>query len=1018
MTSRLDIHLLGGLRLFSEGQLLNGINSPRLQSLLAYLVLHRDVPQPRQRMAFLLWPDTSEDQARTNIRKTIHFLRHALPDPDVFLKDDHAALQWRPDAPFSLDVAEFEAAVAAGDYEQAAALYPGDLLPECYDDWAVDERERLRQTYRGVLERLIRQKEDSCDYTAALGFARQLLQGDPLREETHRHVMQLHALKGDRAAALHAYQECADLLQSELGVAPGPATRQVYESLLRNQENTQQIIPLAGTFPLIGREADWAHLLEIWQRAAQGNPQLVLISGVAGIGKTRLAEELLVCVDRQGSSAASASCYAAEGASAYAPVTTWLRNRPLSHLEPGWSSEVARLLPELAGNAGSATPGPLTEAWQLQRYHEALARALLGSDLAASQPVLLLLDDLQWCDHDTLAWLNYLLRFNARARLLVMGTLRTEAMPEDGPLPTLLTDLQRRNLLTEITLQPLEFLETTRLGEAALGQSLETEAAANLYRDTEGNPLFIVEFARAGLPYMAAAKVGGTANLPPRVQAAVASHLSRLSQPAQRVMDLAAVIGREFTFDVLQGCLQRDEDTVIDALDELWRRHVIRERDKGAYDFSHDKLRQVAYERLSATRRCRLHERVAEALSKIYTGKPGPVSGQIGWHYEQAENDQAAAEWLWKAGDYSAGIGAYIQAVAYLKHALDLLAEDDPHRALLLCRIGTESAIPYGGDQEMDFLQQGLDLAQRTGDSKTIARASLCMSRALTMRGKNPEATRLAKASLAHAEAVGDRETKASALIALGSLAYYRREYTSAIQFLEGSLTIFQNLQGTSEQDHSHDMARALNYMGLTFMFHMDFEKASCQWHRALSLAEKKGDRPVQAMVTNNLGCLAFFQKDYNQAEHRQIEAIQLYQELGDHGGLAVAYNALGHIALQKGQLEAALKDYRIGLREATYFYTTPVALETLAGLAGVWARTGKAVRAAELLGLAMSHPHTGPDVAEIAPYIRQLLEEVMPPVDLEAALQRGSQLDLEQTVKQTFCDLAGNEIPEMEEST
>jgi tetratricopeptide (TPR) repeat protein len=412
-----------------------------------------------------------------------------------------------------------------------------------------------------------------------------------------------------------------------------------------------------------------------------------------------------------------------------------------------------------------------------------------------------------------------------------------------------------------------------------------------------------------------------------------------------------------------------------------------------------------------------LHERVAEALSKIYARQPGPVSGQIGRQYEQAGNDQAAAEWFWKAGDYSAGIGAYIQAVAYLKHALDLLAEDDPRRAELLCRIGTESAIPYGGDQEMDFLQQGLDLAQRTGDSKTIAKASLCMSRAMAARGLNLDATRLAQASLAHAEAVGDRETKASALIVLGSLAYYREEYTSAIQFLEGSLAIFQNLQGTPEQDHSHDMARALNYMGLTFMNQKDFEKASCQWQRALSLAEKKGDRPVQAMVTNNLGWLAFVQKDYNQAECRQIEAIRLYREIGDHGGLAVAYNALGHIALHMGQLDAALKDYRIGLREATYFYTSPMVLETLAGLAGVWARTGKAVRAAELLGLAMSHPHSSQDVAQVAPYIRQLLEEVMPPADLEAALQRGSQLDLEQTVKQTSCDLAENEIPEMEES-
>ena len=1018
MAPRLDIHLLGGFRLFSDGQLLDGFNSARLQSLLAYLVLRRDGPQSRQRLALLFWPDTSEDQARTNTRKSIHFLRQALPDPAVFLSDDRTALQWRRDAPFSLDVAEFEAAVAAGDYERAAGLYPGDLLPECYDDWVVDDRERLRQTYLGVLERLIRQKEDARDYAAALNFAQELLKCDPLREELHRHVIRVYALKGDRAAALHAYQECAALLQRELGIAPGPVTRQVYESLLRNKENSEQLLPMAGTFPLIGRQLEWLRLQETWQRAAQGNPQLALIYGEAGIGKTRLAEELLVWVDRQALPVASAACYAAEGASAYAPVTTWLRGRSLSHLEPGWRSEVARLLPGIADEApGAVYPGPLTQPWQIQRFHEALARAILGIDLAEGQPILLLLEDLQWCDGDTLAWLNYLLRYHIRARLLLVCTLRTEDAPEDGPLPALLTDLRRHKLLTEISLQPLDSLGTTRLGEAALGQALDGEAAASLYRETEGNPLFIVEFVRAGLTHAAATVDEGTAGLPPLVKAAVVSRLARLSQPARRVMHLAAVIGREFNFDVLQRAMQWDEETLFDALDELWQRNVIREKGKDAYDFSHDKLRQVAYDQLGTARKRSLHKRVAESLSDAYAQHPGPVSGQIGWHYEQAGNDQAAAEWLWKAGDRSAEIGAYIEAVSYLKRALALLPMNDPRRAELLCHIGKESAIPYGGARELEFLQQGLDFAQRTGDRSIIARASLSMSQAMSMRGQNLEATCLAQAALAHAEAVGDQQTLGRALVSLGALAYYRREYAQAMQCLEKGLAIFQSLDDGLVQDISDSMLRALNYLGLACLGHGDFEAAARHWRRVLDLCEQSGNRPFQAMATTNLAWMAFIRGDYDDAEPRQFEALRLYRELGDHGGLAVANNTLGHIALHREQLDRAQDYYRIGLKEATYFYTTPVALETLAGLAGLWARSGKVVQAAELLGLAISHPHTSPEVAQVAPYVRHLLEELMDSVDLAAALQRGKQLDLEQTVKEISCELAGSAIGERDKS-
>jgi DNA-binding SARP family transcriptional activator/tetratricopeptide (TPR) repeat protein len=1013
MTHRLDIHLFGGFRLSFDGQPLSGFNSSRLQSLLAYLILHQDAPLPRQRLACLLWPDTSEEQARTNTRKTLHFLRRNLPDIDVFLSCEHSALWWRPDAPLAFDVAEFKAAIASENLERAVSLYAGDLLPDCYDEWVVDERERLRLNYLEVLGRLIRQKEDECDYTAALGFATRLLHDEPLREEIHRHIMQLYAQKGDRAAALHVYQECTALLQRELNVAPGPATRQLYESLLSNKGNSLQIVPLAGTFPLIGRAEEWAHLRETWQRVAQGNPRLVLISGEAGIGKTRLVEELLVWVNQQGLSVASASCYAAEGASAYAPVMSWLRTRNLAHLEPAWRSEVARLLPEIASEPVSTTAlGTLTQTWQLQRFHEALARAILGPDLGENQPLLLILEDVQWCDGDTLTWLNYFLRYNPAARLMVVCTLRSEAMPENGPLLALLSDLRHHNLLIEIGLQALDLPEATQLGEAALGQALETEVAADLYRETEGNPLYIVEFARAGLT-STAANGAGTLALPPLVQAAIVSHLARLSRPAQHVMHLAAVIGREFTYNVLQRALQQDEDTLVDALDELWQRRVIRERDNDTYDFSHDKLRQMAYSQLSTARKRSYHRRIAEALSDLYAKQTDLVSGQIGWHYEQAGDKLAAVEWLWKAGDRSAKVGAYVEAVAYLKRTLALLPVDDQRRAELLCRIGNESAIPYGGDQEMDYVQQGLALAQQIGDRHVIARASLSMSRVLSNRGDNIEATRLAGASLTHAEGIGDQETMGRALSVLGAQAYYRREYARALHYLQESLTIFQNLDDSQVQDISHSRTRVLNYMGLTCLDQQEFEQARQHWQQALELSEKNGDRPAQAMVVNNLAWMALVRGEYEEAESRQLYAIRLYRELGDHGGLAVSYNTLGHVAVHKGFLEAAQNNYYIGLREATYFSTTPMVLETLAGLAGLWARTGNAVRAAEILGLAISHQHTSPEVNQVAPYSLQLLQEVMARDELEAALQRGRRLDLEQVLKELLKDAETVELKE-----
>ena len=141
----LHIQLLGEFNLVYDETLVTSINTTRLRSLLAYLVLHRDAPHSRQQLAFLFWSDSSESQARTNLRNLIHLLRQSLPEADQFLCLDSATIQWRASSPFTLDVIKFENAIAQDALEQAVELYRGDLLPDCYGDWILSERERLQQ---------------------------------------------------------------------------------------------------------------------------------------------------------------------------------------------------------------------------------------------------------------------------------------------------------------------------------------------------------------------------------------------------------------------------------------------------------------------------------------------------------------------------------------------------------------------------------------------------------------------------------------------------------------------------------------------------------------------------------------------------------------------------------------------------------------------------------------------------------------------------------------------------------
>ncbi len=210
----LEIQLLGEFRLVYDNQALTTIQqSARLQTLVVFLALHREAPQSRQRLAFLLWPDSSEAQARGNLRRELFNLRRALPDADRFLQVETRSVQWRPNAPYRLDVVDFQHlldvaqnAEVAGQtdalraaLQQAVEHYQGPFFPGNYDEWVLAERERLGLLYVKALEQLCGLLEDAQEYAAAIDFSQRLLRHDHLFEAAYRRLMRLYALNDNRA---------------------------------------------------------------------------------------------------------------------------------------------------------------------------------------------------------------------------------------------------------------------------------------------------------------------------------------------------------------------------------------------------------------------------------------------------------------------------------------------------------------------------------------------------------------------------------------------------------------------------------------------------------------------------------------------------------------------------------------------------------------------------------------------------------------------------------------------------
>jgi predicted ATPase len=750
MPPTLRVRLLGAFSVVAGGEPVSGLDSARLQSLFAYLALHRDAPHLRQHLAFLFWPDSSEAQARNNLRQLLHVLRQATPTLDDVLLTDNRTLRWRPDAPIELDVGEFERALALAEtarsqnepgvalaaLERAVDLYTADLLPSCYDTWIIPERETLRQRYLSALRRLVHFLEARRRYAQAIGYARRFVAHDPLDEAAYRDLMRLLTAVGDRAGAALAYRECVAALQRELGIAPSQETQQAYAALMtQGAPADERPSDLSSPPTLIGRQREWEQMRQVWRKASASEPAFLLVTGEAGIGKSRLTQEFLLAAQRQEVTTARTRCYAAEGTLSLAPVADWLRNaglRPsLGALDVVWRAEVARILPELLSDYPDLPPvEPISGYGQRQRFFQALARAVL----VAPQPILLLIDDVQWCDRETLEFLHFLLRFDPAARLLIVGAARIEEASVQHALRPLIQDLRATIGVTEIALSPLDAAETATLASRLIDSDLGVETALRIFHETEGNPLFIVETMRASLERAGDAEraqsktdapVADTLpGIPPKAHAVIASRLAQLSPPAREVVALAATIGRAFALDLLTHASGEDDETTTSALDELWQRRIIREQDMASYDFTHDKLREVAYAEISAPHRRLLHKRIAQSLEAMRPDDLDAVSAQIASHYDRAGQAERAIPHYERAATVSQRIYANEDAIDLLLRALTLLdhlpggMKRDRWELTLLLNLGAIYRVTRGWTApELERLvDRTLVLCDRVGD--------------------------------------------------------------------------------------------------------------------------------------------------------------------------------------------------------------------------------------------------------------------------------------------------------------
>ena len=546
--------------------------------------------------------------------------------------------------------------------------------------------------------------------------------------------------------------------------------------------------PLRGDAdPFVGRETELAALEAALDQATAGRGQVMLLAGEAGIGKTRIAQEFAARAVRREVQVLWGRCNEEPGAPLYWPWVQLLRGW-LKSSDPELRAEVedaaaiaAELVPELSSGSGkgSAPPPAMDPAQARFRLFDAVSR--LWQQAATQQPLVLILDDLHWADTASLKLLAFLGREFVDAALLVIASYRDQELTRQHPLSDTVGELSRLPHCRRLPLWGITPHEAQDFLALLAGGDTSSSLAAALHAHSDGNPLFLRELIRDAMS--AGPLAAEPLRVPAGVREVIGQRLNRLSTECNRLLSMAAVVGRRFDLELLAGLeSDLDEPAMSDALDEALAARVVQELPQERdYQFSHALVRETLYDELPAARRRRLHEGIGKHLEARHAQDLDPHLSQLAYHFgcgSSREAAQRALDFAQRAGARADRLLAYEEAVHFYAKALQAydrsMALDEPRRCGLLLAMAQAQNRAGAGEAALQTFQQTAVLARRLGQAETLAQAALGFENASWRIGGSGEPSAILLEEALEGQGAQDEALRADLLAALCRANIYR----------------------------------------------------------------------------------------------------------------------------------------------------------------------------------------------------------------------------------------------------
>lgn len=941
-----ELHLFGPASLVVTGRPVK-LHSAKTLSLLTFLVLEADRSHSREKLAGLLWGESPESRARQSLRQALYSLRRALaPLAKHCLVLSKGTIIFQSHPGFKVDALEFLNLAAADPKElpilrRAVCLYQGSLLEgvellDCpaFEEWLFFRRDALEQQALGLFQALIDELILHKQYPEALIFARRLVALDPLNERAYRCLMQIHAALVDRDGVRRQYRQCFDILARELGEEPAAETQAFYRQLITATigptvfPKPMPAIPPADqlqALPFLGRELEVTVLQERLDKTMAGHGGLILISGEAGIGKTRLVEEFR---HRSMSRAAGSRmpirwltgrCYEPEAhtpymmwADALDPLSTADWKSTLAGLPDVWLQQLARLTPQLAPLAGNIEGASMAE--NRLRLFQGVVQGL--AFLSQSHCLILFFDDLHWADGDSLDLLHYVARHLAEFPLLIIGAYRPE-MATDYPSLKHWPGATRNSAgppalkLASLGLEAVSRLLTH------LGTKLPPDLPDRLHRHSEGNPFVLVETLRTLFKLgklrrepngRLVEREEGAWPVPRRVQDLIQARLSSLSEEHRRALAAAAVIGRPFVLPLLRRVSGLSELRLLEIVEQLLVGAFLTEKDESlpqkVLDFHHHYFRRAIYDGLKAVQRQTLHRRAARSLMALHPTRAGNVAEEVAYHYEQA-GDVLAISSLVQAAQQAEALFAYHHATDLYSRALTMHRIHRPDDLagrfdLLLVREAVLDRQARRAEQKEDVAAL-LEIAGNLADSGRLAVACVRQAGLSTYTGQYGAARQAGERALNLYRRAGDKAGEAQALRELGFLHWSASDHGAALQYGRAALQVHRQLGNVAgEATALHNLAEIYRGLGSP--------KQALEWYeQALSLHWAQQNRPGQGLTLYGMAHALRQVGQQDRARDCYQQALVHFQAAGDRLMISRAHHSLASLQWEVGEARQAL---------------------------------------------------------------------------------------------------------------